>query len=396
MTDLQALYAGICAQPDEDTPRLALADFLDEEGGKPNRFRADVIRTHVGLAREEPWSEPWRELNERWDDLSGTVVGLERKGKLPWLAHLKGRVKAWGFERGLVGHLTLFSKRFVNEGDSYFEQDPIRSVKFVKLNSDIGTVKPEVLFACPHMARIVKLDLDGSGLADASLAKLAKSPGAPKLRSLTLSGYNPFGRAALPNLLAATPELTELNLNNNNDIGDKHARELAKCKQFAQVRALDLGSTAVTASGIEALVTGKYAPALTHLRLWPEYVYDDEHDIELQPRGDRADGIATAEALAASKALTGLQELDLGFRDIGDDGLKALVSAAKSFPALRRLNLTASGLTFPAVQELADSALGANLLYLNLSQNSNLVRHRAKLKKMFTNAYVEEPFEYVD
>jgi len=41
MTDLHALYAGICAQPDEDTPRLALADFLDEEGGKPNQFRAD-------------------------------------------------------------------------------------------------------------------------------------------------------------------------------------------------------------------------------------------------------------------------------------------------------------------------------------------------------------------
>ena len=25
----------------------------------------------------------------------------------------------------------------------------------------MGTVKPEVLFACPHMARIAKLDLDG-------------------------------------------------------------------------------------------------------------------------------------------------------------------------------------------------------------------------------------------
>ena len=81
---------------------------------------------------------------------------MEQQRKLPWLLHLKGRVKAWDFERGLVGHLTLFSKRFVAEGDSYFEQDPIRSVKFVKLNSTIGTVKPEVLFACPHMGRIVK------------------------------------------------------------------------------------------------------------------------------------------------------------------------------------------------------------------------------------------------
>src|SRR5262249_37177529 len=150
-----------------------------------------------------------------------------------------------------------------------------------------GTVKPQVLFACSHMARIVKLDLDGSGLADASVARLTKSPCAPKLRSLTLSGDNPFGRAALPNLLAALPELTELNLSSNDHVGDAHARELAKCKYFARVRVLDLGGTAITASGVAALVTGKYAPALTYLRLWPEYVYDEEHDIELQPRGDR-------------------------------------------------------------------------------------------------------------
>jgi uncharacterized protein (TIGR02996 family) len=285
VTDLQALYAGICAQPDEDTPRLALADFLDEEGGKPNRFRADVIRTHVRLAREEPWSKPWRELNKRWEKLSFDVIEQERKGKLPWLAHLKGRVKAWALERGLVGHLTLFSKRFVSEGDSYFEQDPIRSVKFVKLDSDIGTVKPAVLFACEHMGRIVKLDLDGSALSDASVAKLAKSPCAPKLRALALSGNNPFGRAALPALLAALPELTELNLRHNYRFGDAHARELAKCKHFARVRILDIASTTVKANGVEALVTGKHAPALTCLRLWPEYVYDDEHDIEIAPRG---------------------------------------------------------------------------------------------------------------
>jgi len=48
MTDLESLYAGICAQPDEDTPRLVLADWLDEQGGKDNQFRADFIRTHCG------------------------------------------------------------------------------------------------------------------------------------------------------------------------------------------------------------------------------------------------------------------------------------------------------------------------------------------------------------
>ncbi len=156
MTDLQARSAGICAQPDEDTPRLALADFLDEEGGRENTFRADFIRTHCRLAREEPWSKPWRELNERWRALYNVAMHRAGKNELPWVAHLKGRVKAWEFERGLIGHLTLFSKRFVSEGESYFAQDPVRSVQFVRLTSKTGSVKPDVLFACEHLARLAK------------------------------------------------------------------------------------------------------------------------------------------------------------------------------------------------------------------------------------------------
>src|SRR5262245_40280044 len=100
MTDLQALYAGICALPDEDTPRLALAAFLDEQGGKENAFRADFIRTHCQLSREEPWSKPWRALNKRWDKLRSTAEGLAARHKLPWVVHLKGRVRAFYFERG--------------------------------------------------------------------------------------------------------------------------------------------------------------------------------------------------------------------------------------------------------------------------------------------------------
>ena len=47
-TDRDALYRAICAQPDEDTPRLAFADLLDEEG-EPDRAR--FVRTQVELAR---------------------------------------------------------------------------------------------------------------------------------------------------------------------------------------------------------------------------------------------------------------------------------------------------------------------------------------------------------
>jgi uncharacterized protein (TIGR02996 family) len=392
MTDLQSLYAGICARPDEDTPRLMLADFLDEEGGKDNVFRAEVIRTHCRLAREEPWSVPWRELNECWRVLETTVRELELQRRLPWLAHLKGRVRAWSLERGLVGHLTLFSKRFVAEGDSYFEQDPIRSVKFVKLTSAAGTVKPAELFACPHMGRIVKLDLEGSGLKDADLTRLAASPCAKVLRSLSLSWDNPFGAPAAPKLLRAMPELTEFSAQGNGTFGDAHAKALAKCTEFSRLRVLDIGWTSVNAEGIEAIVFGKHTGPLRVLKLSPAMQYSASG--EYGSGHTRKEGIAIVEALAASKSLGHLQELDLSHRGLGDRGATVLAGAAKALPALRRLHLDGCGLTIKGAKALAESALGGRLLYINLCGNTNLEEDQAKLKQMFPSAHVQEPFFY--
>ena len=143
------------------------------------------------------------------------------------------------------------------------------------------------------------------------------------------------------------------------------------------------------------LVSSKGAGAsLISLRLTPQILLFDEYGITYF--SNRADGIAVAEAIAASKVLTNLQELDLSHRDLGDDGLKVLVGAAQALPALRRLDLDGCGLTLPAVRALAESALGAQLLYVNLRENANLVRHRTKLRKMFPGAHVEEPSNYAD
>ena len=262
----------------------------------------------------------------------------------------------------------------------------------------MGTVKPAVLFAGPYMGRIVKLDLDGSELKDADLQRLAKSQCAPILRSFTLSGLNPISTTALPKLLSAMPVLTELDLSGNNAFGDKHAKALAKCPEFARLSVLKLNFTPLTAEGVAALVSGKFTPSLTVLNLTPEMDYEENEDGEwegplFRPHSDRENGQAIAESLAAAKSLTQLRELDLSYRDIGDLGLKALIGAAKSLPALRELNLDSCGLTLPAVKELAESELGSRLLYLNFDYNPNLEKHTTKLKKMFPEAHVVVPIE---
>jgi uncharacterized protein (TIGR02996 family) len=47
MNDETALLRAIITHPDEDTPRLAYADWIEEYGGDPNR--AEFIRTQIGL-----------------------------------------------------------------------------------------------------------------------------------------------------------------------------------------------------------------------------------------------------------------------------------------------------------------------------------------------------------
>jgi len=65
--ELQARLAAIRAAPDQDTPRLALADWFDGLGDP----RGEMIRLSVELAREPAGSSRQRELFERFSPLWG-------------------------------------------------------------------------------------------------------------------------------------------------------------------------------------------------------------------------------------------------------------------------------------------------------------------------------------
>ncbi len=56
LSDLEALYAAILAQPEEDTPRLIYADALDERGQPGDAARAEFIRVQVELDKQVPCS----------------------------------------------------------------------------------------------------------------------------------------------------------------------------------------------------------------------------------------------------------------------------------------------------------------------------------------------------
>ena len=66
MTDLDALYRSILANPDDDTPRLVYADWL-EENGRPEE--AEFLRAECRLERITPDDPDYTDLLDRREEL---------------------------------------------------------------------------------------------------------------------------------------------------------------------------------------------------------------------------------------------------------------------------------------------------------------------------------------
>jgi uncharacterized protein (TIGR02996 family) len=108
MSDEDALLAAIAAHPDEDTPRLMYADWLDEHG-RP--LRAEFIRVQIEVARKEERSfevlQSEAPLFRRNDEL------IEKHGRTffgPLAAHGIGAVR---FYRGFVWRVELRAELFL-------------------------------------------------------------------------------------------------------------------------------------------------------------------------------------------------------------------------------------------------------------------------------------------
>src|SRR5262249_30792937 len=276
MTDRDALYRAICANPDEDTPRLAFADFLQEEGGKENAFRAEYIRGAIRLAREDRWSPAWHTAQEAFERVERKIAQRLAQHKLDWVAHLRGRVGAFEIERGFVHHITVHSKRFVTEAEKFFEQDPIRSVRFVSLAAARGTVPVKQLFACPHLARVGKLSLDESQLTDSNLAVIGASPHLRKLQAISLTGFQKFSPIRLVVLLQELPAVSELQMEQSGRFNDHFAATLAGSPAFAKLTSLNLREHGLSPGGVAVILTSKHAKNLRELNLAIMDIYDPD------------------------------------------------------------------------------------------------------------------------
>src|SRR5687768_5571910 len=118
MTDGDALLAAILANPDDDTPRLVYADWLQENG---DDTRAEFIRLQCRNAARHP------DQLDPADEESEAV--LEDEKRRQWLSGLPQFPRAhWHFVRGFPESLEVSADLFLERYESFARVPFLRAV----------------------------------------------------------------------------------------------------------------------------------------------------------------------------------------------------------------------------------------------------------------------------
>jgi uncharacterized protein (TIGR02996 family) len=139
-----ALLAAVIAHPDEDTPRLMYADWLQEYGDDADRARAEFVRVQVELARilVSAAGLPDVETDLAARAHYSRVVVLSRRVRELWNANwhvwcfelppgfrpILPDVALGMFRRGFVEHVTCDGDDWVTHADAILASHPVRAV----------------------------------------------------------------------------------------------------------------------------------------------------------------------------------------------------------------------------------------------------------------------------
>jgi uncharacterized protein (TIGR02996 family) len=396
LTPHDALYRTVCDFPDDDTPRLAFADYV-EECGDP--LRAAFIRTQVELARVPEYDPLWVKCRQFDPNALDATAMAHTLPKLPpgfgW--------RSFRFRRGFPWLAVAFgTDGFASRGGDLFAAAPVQALTFSdepRKRTDV-----EALADSPHLARLRRLEFSVTRVWPESVGRLGHSPHAGRLTELAFE-YNAIDadglrvlvgsplfsrldtlelkrnvippalltdaltvagddgnlrRLAIPyshvtehdtdNLchLPVVRGVEELDLSDNPQMGVRGVEHLAESGAVRGLRVLNLANTFKGPAGLRALLgagglSGVRTLDLSANRLGPVAAKllaesSGVRGLRVLRLGNNPVGDTGAIALAESRHLAGLLELDLADADIGDAGAAALASSPY-LDNLLRLNL---------------------------------------------------------
>jgi uncharacterized protein (TIGR02996 family) len=261
--ELAALLEAIRANPEDDLPRLALADWCLEQADPAEQARGEFIHLRCRGATLAPDDPERARLEQR-------ARALREQFESGWLEGLAPLLDGWDFERGCVlievthhwqhplerlarapGWQWVIGIRGVlleaSDVSAIAHSAHLGQLTSLHLRDSLVRAEGAVaLAASAQAAGLAALHLDYCGLGDRGAVALAESPHLSRLTTLGLgnNGISKQGATALgrPSRLS---RLVRLDLSRN-PIGDPGARALAGSGQLSSLRELSLASCNLT------------------------------------------------------------------------------------------------------------------------------------------------------
>jgi uncharacterized protein (TIGR02996 family) len=328
MNDRLALMAAIVANPAEDTPRLALADWLQEHGDEHDRARAEHIRLQIEYA-------PLKIGSVARGKLQRPAIKLQKRHAERWLGPLADYAFEHSapddeglFERGLLQWWMQNAKHFVQKKIQKAVCEWFPRVGVNRLVLLGPTAPPKLVAASPALAWVPSFEWDQGMIDDAGLTALAASRHFARLGTFGLDGVKLTDRGLLAFADAGTmPNLRRVQLRSG-------------------------GKAKYTAAGILAVVGSERLPRLCELDLdcdQPKSL--DYKALFADARLGRLKGLqlgwkSDVGTAVRSPHLTGLEDLSANEITLTVEDIDALL-ANPALKNLKRLALDGVGSRLP-------------------------------------------------
>jgi uncharacterized protein (TIGR02996 family) len=394
ITTRTALYQAICAQPDEDLPRLAFADLIEDEG---DDLWAAFIRSQIALARVPDYDPLAIATRQREPDV---LTGWCMAHTLPPLPPCCSW-QVFEFRRGFPWKLAVRSPvGLLSATDAVFQAAPIQALSFDprtraelealprwrglarirRLEFAQTRLSRQLLLTLGHSpltAGVTELACECDSITAEGLHALVESEWFPRLRVLELRS-NIIPPSSLVDALTAVPhegQLVQLSLTTNRLAPPDIARLLA-APALRTLQTLDLSYNPLGPAGLEALAGSgllrqlttlhlqRTEPGAAGLRLLTES--SGLANVRVLDLTSNRLGPGAIRGLVYSPHVRGLRVLKVSNNPLGEAGIRALAQSPQ-LAGLLELDIADTGLTEAGALALADSPYLGHLLRLNVA-----------------------------
>jgi len=390
--ELLSFLGAIKAEPEEDTPKLALADWLQEQPSSSDQARGDFLRQFVRnnqLAKTDPAREDF-----------GALVRLWNANEKAWAR----RLRAAGFAVWATNHMfrwgLLFPAHEWSWGGGWDDGAELSRTEEYAWVAGIAVrcINPDggpAFVESPLFGSLIGLRVAEAAGSVGLVGQLCGTAREHRLRSLEIAftGAPIYGIAQSPQLAGLRhlavrhfPTITEF-------------RYVCDSTYLKGLRVLDAPGAGLDAGAGHAFADGAGLPALTELNLGPGGGYTRNR---LGPDGLRAlfagvpsgrlrklnvasntVGDAGVESLCAQPHMSNLTHLNLADNGVANRGAVA-IAGAEHLETLEHLTLSGNAITNDGASALAGSPHLTSLRRLDLSANRKLgARAVATLRERF-------------